>query len=820
MSIRRLAGEQPHGFAQLRREGIEHLQALCGESWTDYNLHDPGVTILEQLCYALTDLHQRAGLDVADLLAGVDGTIDLPAQALYPPQEIFPCRATTVADYRKLILDRVSELDNVWLRARPGGLYEITARLPDDTPDPERARAQVRAEYLAQRNLCEDALPVTMTEQVGYQLRGACETEGTRFPADILADVYYACARYVQGAVRRYPLAEEAAAGRTPEEIFSGPGVRHGVVRDGELGRDPAEIPVSELFTVVRGVPGIRRIVTLQAVRDGVAVETLPCDLPLSAPGIRVPWDETPGAPPAAGVRLIRRGREIEVPPDLLRARYEELRFRDRTNRRTLQDVDSVFAPPRGRYRDPGRYASVQGQFPRAYGINEEGVPPSAGPAAMARARQLKAYLLLFEQLMANFCAQTQGLKTLYRAHPPRTHSYACQSLQEAGIADLAAIYPSDAPALLEQVTASIDDPLERHNRVLDYLLALYGEQFTQTSLQHYDFYRDARVSRAAVLENKTRFLDRVVTLGRDRAGGFDYTAGYWDTDNVSGLHRRVALLLGFDSLGARRLCAALPAVGLTLLEHGGEGGFRARYQGTEALDRVEGGRESGDWETFAGVDLAGADEGEERERLASIPALRRDLSAALLRDGVFLRNYRLVAEAHGEGFGLLFKCSQERDWWRLGRYPDREAGVRTLAALWRLLLRLSRQSEGLHVVEHVLLRPGGGDLDSDEQAFHAQRLSCVLPAWTARCHHREFRHLARETIDLNCPAHLLADLYWLGFEEMQAFESCLHEWLERLRDADAPAGERDRAAADLRTLLHTLGERHAAFAPAVSDGP
>ena len=32
------------------------LQELCGETWTDYNLHDPGVSILEQLCYGLTDL--------------------------------------------------------------------------------------------------------------------------------------------------------------------------------------------------------------------------------------------------------------------------------------------------------------------------------------------------------------------------------------------------------------------------------------------------------------------------------------------------------------------------------------------------------------------------------------------------------------------------------------------------------------------------------------------------------------------------------------------------------------------------------------------
>ena len=40
----------------LREMGIEEIQKLSGKIWTDFNLHDPGVTILEQLCYALTDL--------------------------------------------------------------------------------------------------------------------------------------------------------------------------------------------------------------------------------------------------------------------------------------------------------------------------------------------------------------------------------------------------------------------------------------------------------------------------------------------------------------------------------------------------------------------------------------------------------------------------------------------------------------------------------------------------------------------------------------------------------------------------------------------
>ena len=71
-------GTDPDGldFATLRKEGISRIQDLCGEVWTDYNLHDPGVTILEQLCYGLTDLSYRSGFAVEDYLTNEKNTID------------------------------------------------------------------------------------------------------------------------------------------------------------------------------------------------------------------------------------------------------------------------------------------------------------------------------------------------------------------------------------------------------------------------------------------------------------------------------------------------------------------------------------------------------------------------------------------------------------------------------------------------------------------------------------------------------------------------------------------------------------------------
>src|SRR5688500_2197466 len=56
-------------FDRMRREGIDYLGRLSGKLWTDHNVHDPGITIMEMLCYALLDLGYRTNLPVSDILA-------------------------------------------------------------------------------------------------------------------------------------------------------------------------------------------------------------------------------------------------------------------------------------------------------------------------------------------------------------------------------------------------------------------------------------------------------------------------------------------------------------------------------------------------------------------------------------------------------------------------------------------------------------------------------------------------------------------------------------------------------------------------------
>ena len=51
-------------FYFLREKGVEYIESLGSSLWTDLNTHDPGMTILEMLCYAITDLGMRIEMPI------------------------------------------------------------------------------------------------------------------------------------------------------------------------------------------------------------------------------------------------------------------------------------------------------------------------------------------------------------------------------------------------------------------------------------------------------------------------------------------------------------------------------------------------------------------------------------------------------------------------------------------------------------------------------------------------------------------------------------------------------------------------------------
>jgi len=89
----------------LREEGLKHIQNLAGKVWTDYNLSDPGVSMLEVLSYVITDLGYRTSYPVKDIIAQNPDEPQVDIRNFYTARQILPMYPVTFNDYRKLLID-------------------------------------------------------------------------------------------------------------------------------------------------------------------------------------------------------------------------------------------------------------------------------------------------------------------------------------------------------------------------------------------------------------------------------------------------------------------------------------------------------------------------------------------------------------------------------------------------------------------------------------------------------------------------------------------------------------------------------------------
>ncbi len=105
--------------------GLAHVQDIAGRIWTDYNVHDPGVTTLELLCYALTDLSYRASLPMQDLLASAANNAAEMQKQFFGAARILPNRPLTLLDYRKLLID-LPGVKNAWVKPASLSYYANT----------------------------------------------------------------------------------------------------------------------------------------------------------------------------------------------------------------------------------------------------------------------------------------------------------------------------------------------------------------------------------------------------------------------------------------------------------------------------------------------------------------------------------------------------------------------------------------------------------------------------------------------------------------------------------------------------------------------
>jgi len=532
----------------LRAEGIKTIQELAGDSWTDHNAHDPGITILEQLCYAITDLAYRLDYDIQDLL----GDNHTAHQELFSPATILTNSSVTWSDLRKVVID-IKGVKNAWIEKVTSdnsadsvakGLYKVIVEKDDLVSLTKDLKDTIKEHLVVSRNLCEDFEEINVLDKQKIQLTGTIEiSDQTDNIHMLVADLLYKVQTNLSPTIRFYTMQELLDQEKRIDEIFEGPVLKHGFINDEELESHDRklEIHASDLIKEMMDVTGVMTVQELliqSGVQDGKNwVYYLD---PTKTPTLNL--EDTLGS-----LQFTVQGLKVNIDTAQVKALYRQKLIAEGA-KRVLRDVEKDIPISVGKERNISTYYSLQNQFPVNYGIGASGLPDSTTNERKAQAKQLTAYLTFFDQLLANNFAQLAEFHKLVGFGSSNTTTYATQSLLGLvpGLEDVL-VSKEGYETYLDTTTMETEEGLQRKNNFLNHMLARFGETFNTYAIGEENEGNESKDVRQKLIEDKAKFLQAYPTVSADRGKGFDYSKPYTKDDNCSGLEKRIALKLGIE---------------------------------------------------------------------------------------------------------------------------------------------------------------------------------------------------------------------------------------------------------------------------------
>lgn len=951
-------------FKQLREAGINHLQQLSGKLWSDYNTHDPGVTLLELLCYAITDLSYRCDFKIEDLLASNPENRIGDSPDFFEAHLILPSHPLTILDFRKILID-LPFIRNAWLEpaakaeqtiyydeinkeltynqadvdgsgneeVRINGLYNVWLEFAEDpelgnlntemigfdieivdgeakyparvavyfphyhdahevwknemslenvtlvmtnNPDPwydfnvkskvthdenkieeltlrvavdagdfnwKTKKTQVRkkisdqlkviteegiftlfnhkqikikqhlefiAAFLNQhRNLCEDFLSIKIIKPQEIAIEGEIGLSLDSDPHQVLAKALFDVHQHLNPSVRFYTLGELLDQQVSPENIFDGPLLKHGFLKDENLTplRRHGSIFVSDILNVlISSNPEKIKYIT------NLRLSNYNQNIQISEPNnnllqLHLPDEYKPVASVSKSRINCKKGDIYQtIDWQIVEELFDEL-VKAAEPDKSL-DVESRLTLPEGRDRKTAQYPSIQDDLPQTYGTGWQGLPTDSSEERKALARQLKGYLLFFDQLFGNFLAQLANVKNIFSMDDQVARTYFEQALyQVPDVMTLLTAFIGDKseetkPAALDEAwDLFVADPengylaglramnedeqtfLDRRNRFLDHLMARFNEQFTDYSLLM--FSKHNQQAPGHLVDEKAAFLREYPLLSSQRAKAFIAKSAdeVWDTNNVTGLEKRVSRMLGFSDYSRRFLA---------------KGPF-------------------GNIQFYQEIDVDVIDEfrfrilsGENKILLSSYKHYRvidkgYDIVFKVLEFGKNPANYKILPSKNGR---FYFNLYDENDKILARRIQLFDSEAETQTAIDEVAEFITSHfvgiddepGEGFFVIEHLLLRPkyneiiegtairdsllprlrdDFGNITKEGKDPYSFRVTAIFPSQLKKFSDRNFKELAETTLRLETPAHVMPQVYFVNNLQLSRLEHAYKNWIE-----------------------------------------
>lgn len=415
-------------------------------AWTDTAEHDPGTTLLQAATYAIADLSYRHTHPLIDLLTPGQGQpVFDPA---FGPEKVLTVSPITEDDYRRGILDLCDE--NGFFMFRNAQLVreseaesykyfydqvngEFTFKSSDVTVDSEpqillggytlyveayawlyrdRARAILDKYLIQQRNLGEQIRSIvdlsfnyeTLAPYIDVELDDDCQN-----PAQVMGMIWEVVTKLFAPWPQRKVEQAHLSSGVSSEILYEGPNLLNGWI---------TQLPPDMDYTVVESID-LRKLPLELLKIDGIKqVRRLSWNANNAAWLYNKPrmefllfWNDYPYINMTADnstVRLFKRGQRQNL-------KSEEVKPYINWPKKISH---TLVTGPAGQFLESMvNPLNIPGLMPDCYGLNDD--THQLEEAEKVQRQRLRDYLTLFQQWVANGCAELAGLSQLLSFSQP-----------------------------------------------------------------------------------------------------------------------------------------------------------------------------------------------------------------------------------------------------------------------------------------------------------------------------------------------------------------------------------------------------------------
>lgn len=673
-----------------------------------------------------------------------------------------------------------SEIDIVLAHfSVPKNYIELVTLFKDKKSKVDTTFQKVHKKLHQNRNFTEDYLCLSTIESIEIGICVDIEIEPQSNVVDVMAQIQIALFDVINPPIRFYTLAQLLDQGYHSEDLFLGPKLDHGFLKDEELINCslPTAIHSSDIIAVlmvVKGVVSVNNLLLTAYDKNGKPIpgsSSQPWSLSLSGEVNPI------FTPKKSKILLFQKKIPFLLSENnqmLVDQRIEIYKSQQKNYK--LLNTNNELPFPSGTFYQLDEYYSIQDEFPQNYGLGKNQLSNKESDSRKAQVNQLKGYLHFYDQILADFFNQLYHSKnildtvTIDRSYFPKYLSkndwnggeFYSKELYTDSFEDNLWMPNDDQISIYENKT----NFYERRNRALDHLMSRFGESFNDYVFMMYQVNQDAKglgelsFQYEDLIQDKQNFINDYPKISSKRGIGMDYInpntltpPDFWGSNSRGGYEQRVAKLLGINDTSLRDIANDdSPQSQLSIPTKLGVIHFKIQSPATDLAIKWN-------W----------------------------------LQEHIFDPNVYTIHKSSTKYYLYL-----EKDATKIAKVDKPFATFEVAHDYYNSLLQtLNEAFENFYSIEHLLLRPLlTSNIDNDLLTVCLQddckdeanndpysfKATIVLPGYLTRFRNLTFRKYAEKIFRQEAPAHVVLKICWVNANDMKKFQLAYKNWLENYR--------------------------------------